>query len=233
MTGLSDVSETVKRALDAMTKRPDLLSELLRFFPLYATLNASCLEIPLTILKLANEADKEKGITPTADSSTTTSSTRATASYGTPGDPYYISDWERTNYYHGISSHPPELLYRSNLLSNPFPKPIGRNVKLPTKTIGGVFNTPLNAIWDTAAPQIISILKAKNIRYTSISTVRFTSDDGVQCIRSPPVIWITIPPDTATAKDLYELSPEILTYLQANGVEDVVVEWIEGVIVRL
>jgi hypothetical protein len=40
---------------------------------------------------------------------------------------YDPSDWERTTYYHGITPDPPELLYRSELLSNPFPKPVGRH----------------------------------------------------------------------------------------------------------
>ena len=32
-----------------------------------------------------------------------------------------ISDFERVHYWHGISPDPPELLYRSDLKSNPFP----------------------------------------------------------------------------------------------------------------
>jgi hypothetical protein len=78
---------------------------------------------------------------------------------------YVVSDWQRTTYYNGISPDHPELLYRSDLLENPSPIPKGRHPHLPTKTVYGVFNTPLNAVWDTVAPQIREFLKARKIRY--------------------------------------------------------------------
>ena len=148
--------------------------------------------------------------------------------------PYVISDLERTTYYTGISSDPPELLYRSDLLENPFPIPEGGHPQFPTKTVHGVFNTPLNAVWHTVAPQICEVLKARKIRHSAISTARFVThgEDGNNT-RGPVVIWIATHPTTTTAENAYDASPEILALLKAGGVEGVVVEWYEGVVERL
>ena len=145
-----------------------------------------------------------------------------------------LSDWERTNYYNGISSDPPELLYRSDLFENPFPIPKGRFPHLRTKTVHGVFNTPLNAVWGTVAPQIRQLLKARNIRYSVIHTARFVThgEDGKDTL-GPIVIWIATHPGTTTAENAHDASPGILALLEANGVEGAVVEWYEGAVERL
>jgi hypothetical protein len=88
--------------------------------------------------------------------------------------PYYLSDWEKTTYYSGISPDPPELLYRSDLLQNPFPVSKGRHFHLPTKTVHGVFNTQLNAVWDTVAPDICDLLKKGKIFYSAVKAARGT-----------------------------------------------------------
>jgi hypothetical protein len=143
-------------------------------------------------------------------------------------------DWERTTYYNGISPDHPELLYRSDLLENPFPIPKGRHPHLPTKTVYGVFNTPLNAVWDTVAPQICEFLKAQKIRYSAIKTARFVThgEDGKDTL-GPVVIWIATHPTTTTAENAHDASPEILALLKANGVEGAVVEWYEGAVEKL
>lgn len=148
--------------------------------------------------------------------------------------PYILSDWERITYYNGISPDPPELLYRSDLLENPFPFPKGRHPHLPTKTVYGVYNTPLNTVWDTVAPQICDKLKARKIRYSAIKLARFITDgeDGNNT-RGPVVIWIATHPTTTTAENAHDASPEILDLLKDNGVEGVVVEWYEGAVERL
>lgn len=148
--------------------------------------------------------------------------------------PYVISDWERTTYYHSISPDHPDLLYRSDLLEHPFPIPKGRHPHLPTKTAHGVFNTPLNAVWDTVAPQIRQVLKTWKIRYSAINTARFVThgEDGKDTI-GPVVIWISTHPATTTAKNAHDASPDILTLLKANGVEGAVVEWYEGAVEKL
>ncbi|KAH8977899.1 hypothetical protein EDB86DRAFT_2997207 [Lactarius hatsudake] len=156
------------------------------------------------------------------------------ASDATAITPYVLSDWERTTYYNGISPDPPELLYRSDLLENPFPIPEGKHPYLPTKTVHGVFNTPLNAVWDTVAPQILELLKARKIRYSAMHTARFVThgEDGNNT-RGPVVIRITTHPATTTAKNAHDASSDILALLKANGVEGVGVEWYEGVVERL
>ncbi|KAI5992793.1 hypothetical protein EDD15DRAFT_977080 [Pisolithus albus] len=147
--------------------------------------------------------------------------------------PYDLSDWERTTYYHGISRDPPKLIYRSDLLDNPFPKPVGSHHHLPTKSIHGVFGTPLNPVWHTVGPQICGVLKARNIRFSSIDTARFVThgEDNKDSL-GPIVIWISAPPNTA-AKDAHDASQDILAILESNGVKGAVVEWCEGVVVRL
>jgi hypothetical protein len=148
--------------------------------------------------------------------------------------PYVISDWERTMYYHGISPDHPDLLYRSDLLEHPFPIPKGRHPHLPTKTAYGVFDTPLNAVWDTVAPQICQLLKTWKIRYSAINTARFVThgEDGKDTI-GPVVIWISTHPTTTTAENAHDASPDVLALLKANGVEGAVVEWYEGAVEKL
>ncbi|KAH9007518.1 hypothetical protein EDB83DRAFT_2509321 [Lactarius deliciosus] len=148
--------------------------------------------------------------------------------------PYDISEWEKTTYYHGISLDHPELLYRSDLLQNPFPIPKGRHRRLPTKTVYGVFNTPLNAVWDIVAPQIRDLLIKWKIRYSAIQTARFVThgEDGKDTL-GPIVIWIATHPTTTTAENAHDASPDILALLKDNGVEGAVVEWYEGAVVKL
>ncbi|KAK7689090.1 hypothetical protein QCA50_007781 [Cerrena zonata] len=148
--------------------------------------------------------------------------------------PCIVSDWERTTYYNGISTEHPELLYRSDLLENPFPIPTGRHPHLPTKTVCGVFSTPLNTVWDIVAPQICELLKTRKIRYSVIKTARFVThcEDGKDTL-GPVVIWIATHPTTTTAQNAHDASPDILSLLRAHGVEDVVVEWYEGAVERL
>lgn len=54
-----------------------------------------------------------------------------------------VSEYERTTYYNGITGdcdHPDLLLYRSDLLTNPFTKPKGRYAHLPSKSVHRVYN---------------------------------------------------------------------------------------------
>ena len=160
-------------------------------------------------------------------------STHTIASSTTAVAPYDLSDWERTAYYNGISPEHPELLYRSDLLENPFPIPEGRIPYVPTKTVHGIFNTRLNTVWDTIAPQICKLLKDRKVRYSAVMTARFITHgmDG-EDTSGPIVVWIATHP-TTTAKNAHDVSPDILSLLKANEVEGVVVEWFEGVAERL
>lgn len=147
---------------------------------------------------------------------------------------YDPSEWEKANYYHGVSSHPPELLYRSNYLSNPFPHPKGRFHHISPKTAHGVYNTRLNNFWHMVAPKIRDNLKSRKIRYSAIQAARFSThgEDGKDVL-GPVVIWIAVHPNSTTAEDAHSVSGRILNLLEANRVDGVVVEWIEGTVERL
>ncbi|TRM59650.1 hypothetical protein BD626DRAFT_633163 [Schizophyllum amplum] len=146
-----------------------------------------------------------------------------------------ISDFERITYYHGISADPPELLYRSDWLDNPYPLPTGRFQHVPTKTIHGVFNTPLNSVWHRIARRIQSELNFFDVRYSGIHAARFLThgEDGKPDVLGPPVIWIATPPGSTTVEAAYRRSRRILEYLEAIEVEGVVVEWFEASVEEL
>ncbi|TRM58952.1 hypothetical protein BD626DRAFT_409886, partial [Schizophyllum amplum] len=140
--------------------------------------------------------------------------------------PYTPTEFEKVTYYYGISLDPPELLYRSNWADTPFYRPTGgRFQHIPAKTAHGIFNTPLNPVWRTVAPEIRDELKRRKIRYSAIHTARFArTHSGV----GPVVIWIAVHPGSTTAEDAHLASPAILALLEAHGVRGTVVEWYEG-----
>ena len=150
--------------------------------------------------------------------------------------PHLISMYEMNFYYHGISGDPPNLMYRSDLETNPFPiPPPGTDFsKIPTKTTHGVFNTPLNAVWETVAPQILKSMKANGLQYTALNTARFsTVEDGKGETFGPVVVWIAVRPNTTNAKAVRDATPDILNILSDVQITDVVVEWYEGLVTRL
>ena len=150
--------------------------------------------------------------------------------------PHLISMYEMNFYYHGISGDPPNLMYRSDLETNPFPiPPPGTDFsKIPTKTAHGVFNTPLNAVWETVAPQILKSMKANGLQYTALNTARFsTVEDGKGETFGPVVVWIAVRPNTTNAKAVRDATPDILNILSDVQITDVVVEWYEGLVTRL
>ncbi|TRM59651.1 hypothetical protein BD626DRAFT_408860 [Schizophyllum amplum] len=158
--------------------------------------------------------------------------------------PYTPTEFEKVTYYYGIPPDPPELLYRSNWADTPFYRPTGgRFQHIPAKTAHGIFNTPLNPVWRTVAPQIRDELKRRKIRYSAIHTARFASEDGKGLITvtenrkkdtlGPVVIWIAVHPGSTTAEDAHLASPAILALLEAHGVRGTVVEWYEGAVRRL
>ncbi|KZT25965.1 hypothetical protein NEOLEDRAFT_1156078 [Neolentinus lepideus HHB14362 ss-1] len=112
-----------------------------------------------------------------------------TASNATADSPYEISEWERTTYYNA-----PLPLGSPRKSFPPFPNPVGGHPNLPTKTIHGVFGTPLNAVWDTVGPQIRDCLTARKIRYTAIQPARFITHDeegNKTRLSSPPLLHVT------------------------------------------
>ena len=148
-------------------------------------------------------------------------------------------EYERKAYYNGITGDRdhPHLVYRSDFLATPFPRPVGRYGQIPVKSLRGVFDTPLNGVWDTVGPQIRDIIKAKNIHWSSIDPARFFTHaplgGDVKGSLGPVVIWIGVTPGSTSIDIAHEVSQEILTLLQKNGVNGVVVEWREAVLHRL
>ncbi|GBE84205.1 hypothetical protein SCP_0601830 [Sparassis crispa] len=130
--------------------------------------------------------------------------------------PALISKFEMKYWYHGISGNPPELMWRSDLETNPFPIPAlgARFFKIPQKTAHGVFNTPLNA--------------DRGLKYSALKTARFsTVEDGKETF-GPVVVWIAVRPNTTNAEAVCDATPDILQILADFQITDVVVEWYEG-----
>jgi hypothetical protein len=148
--------------------------------------------------------------------------------------PDMVSKYERQFYYHGVGDL--QLMWRSDLETNPFPIPAPgtRFFKIPTKTVHGVFNTPLNAVWDKVAPLIIASMKASGLQCSALTTARFsTVEDGKEPTLGPVVIWIAVRPNTAKPRDVCDATPDILQILAKFNITDVVIEWYEGLVVRL
>ncbi|KAF8259529.1 hypothetical protein EI94DRAFT_1773914 [Lactarius quietus] len=149
--------------------------------------------------------------------------------------PALISKFEMTYWYHGISGDPPKLMWRSDLETNPFPIPAlgDRFFKIPQKTSHGVFNTPLNAVWDTVAPQILVSMKTRGLKYSALKTVRFSIVEDDEETFGPVVVWIAVRPNTTNAEAVHDATPDILQILADSQITDVVVEWYEGSVERL
>ncbi|KII88088.1 hypothetical protein PLICRDRAFT_698552 [Plicaturopsis crispa FD-325 SS-3] len=150
--------------------------------------------------------------------------------------PALISKFEMTYWYYGISGNPPKLMWRSDFESNPFPLPAlgAHSFKIPQKTAHGVFNTPLNAVWGTVAPQILASMKAHGLKYSALKTVRFsTVEDGKDETLGPVVVWIAVRPNTTNAEAVHDATPDILNILAESQIDDVTVEWYEGSVERL
>ncbi|KAI0344943.1 hypothetical protein BDW22DRAFT_1370552 [Trametopsis cervina] len=157
-------------------------------------------------------------------------------------DPYFyavvapalISKYEAKFYYNGISSDPPELLWRSDIETNPFPAPLpgSNSFQVPTKTAHGVFNKPLNAVWETVAPKILQSIKDHDLRFSAINTVRFSIEDDEGETFGPVVVWIAVRSNT-TAVAARDATPDILSILADAGITDVAIEWYEAEVTRL
>jgi hypothetical protein len=131
---------------------------------------------------------------------------------------------------------PPELLYRSDFESNPFPvsPPGTRWSELPVKTAEGVFGTPLNDVWHIVAPRILTLFKERSVKYSALKTARFSArdEDGKKSL-GPIVIWVATHPNTTSAENARDVSPDILDILKEHKVEGAVVEWYEGSVEKL
>jgi len=148
---------------------------------------------------------------------------------------YTPDEYERTSYYNGIAGDGdhPELVYRSDFLTTLFPKPVGRHAHIPVKSLRGVFDTPLNGVWDTVGPEIRDLIKARKIKWSSIDPARFFTHgppgDEEKGSLGPVVIWVGVIPGSTSSDTAHEVSQEILALCLKNRVEDAVVEWREVV----
>lgn len=150
--------------------------------------------------------------------------------------PHLISKYERHFYYHGVSGDPPELLYRSDLETNPFPiPPPGTHFsKIPSKTANGVFGTPLNLIWDDkVAPLVLTEMKSHGIKCSALEMARFTTVADGNVTTGPIVVWIAVRPNTTNAEALRDVTPDILRIFTDSQITDIVVEWYEGEVNKL
>jgi len=95
---------------------------------------------------------------------------------------YAVSDYERTSYYNGITdegSHP-DLLHRTGSAKYSWIQPKDEHAYQPTKSLRGVFRTPLNDVWSTVGPQVRELVKDRKISHSSIAAARFVThgEDG-------------------------------------------------------
>jgi hypothetical protein len=151
---------------------------------------------------------------------------------------YTPTEYERTSYYNGITGDGdhPELVYRSDFLTTPFPKPVGRYAHIPVKSLRGVFDTPLNGVWDTVGPKICDLITTRKINWSSIDPARFFTQGmpgEEKGSLGPAVIWVGVNPGSTSSDTAHEASQEILALLREHEVKDVVVEWREAVVQRL
>lgn len=209
------------------------------YFHICATLTTSRLDLSIFTISCIKHSGLVQPFaspaSPTFSDTSTAFSALSIDSTATVENPTLISEYERITYFHGTSLDPPELLYRSDLLTNPFPLPKGgRHVATPTKTAYGVFKTVLNPVWHDVAPQICNYLKSCGIRYSMVLPVRiFTHAEDGKGSLGPIVLWMATHPGTTTAQDAHDASPHIISLLEKVGVEGAVLEWFEGSIERL
>ena len=147
------------------------------------------------------------------------------------------TEYERTTYYNGITgdSDHPELVYRSDFLTTPFPKPEDRYAHIHVKSLHGVYDTPLNGVWEAVGPKIVDLITTRKIHWSSVDPARFThATPGEEKVSlGPVVIWVGVVPGSTSSDTAHEVSQEILTLLREHGVKDAVVEWREAVLQRL
>ena len=143
-------------------------------------------------------------------------------SSATAGSVHAVSEFEASSYYLGISDDHPLLLFRTGSNKYPFVQPRGFEAYRTSKSVRGVYGTPLNAVWSTVGPLIRDMIKTQKIRYTSIDVARFvTHDTDKEDIPGPVVIWIGVYPGSTTADTAHDVSEDILSLLKDYGIEGV------------
>ncbi|KAG8743173.1 hypothetical protein FRC10_000315 [Ceratobasidium sp. 414] len=221
---LVGVSNLAAQAIATMKKHPELLSESLNLFPQLSLFTLEC----MSFIGYQRQ-DPSSPARPTLSDMLALSSNLSALHLA--GDVTVVSEctpdkYERGAYYNGIAGDwdHPEL-------------PSGRYGHIPIKSLRGVFDTPLNGVWDTVGPKIRDLIKARKINWSSVDPARFfthgpTGEEEKGSL-GPVVIWVGVIPGSTSSDTAQEVSQKILTLLLENGVEDVVVEWREAVCQRL
>ncbi|KLO09721.1 hypothetical protein SCHPADRAFT_916623 [Schizopora paradoxa] len=143
------------------------------------------------------------------------------------------------SYYNGIAGDGdhPELVYRSDFLTTPFAKPVGRFAHLPVKSVHGVFGTTLNKVWNEVDFQVRDLFMAREIDWSSIGPARFFTHgppgEEEKGSLGPVVLWIAVKPGSTSPDTAHDVSQQILDLLRKYEVEGVVIEWREAVGHRL
>ncbi|KAG6375897.1 hypothetical protein JVT61DRAFT_2765 [Boletus reticuloceps] len=227
-SSLIGVSELATQAVKTMTEHPELLK-----FSLFAL---ECINLKGQQHK-SSSSPHLPGSPALSDLSSMSSrlSTLTFASDVTAVSEYGPDVYKRTSYYNGITGDDdhPDLVYRSDYFTTLFPRPIGRHTHLPVKSLRGVFNTPLNGVWDTVSPQIRDLIKAHRIHWSSIDPAHFFTHgppgEEVKGSLGPVVIWVGVLPGSTSPDTAHDVSQKILTLLVKNRVDGAVVEWHEAV----
>ncbi|KAJ7484702.1 hypothetical protein FB451DRAFT_1169725 [Mycena latifolia] len=200
--------------------------------------DAGLLDLSLFALMCMDSAAHQKKGSLTTSLASSVSSDLSFASDSTVVSPHTPDEYEKKTYYNGITgdSDHPKLVYRSDFLTTPFPKPDGRYAHIPVKSLRGVYNTPLNDVWETVGPKIMDLLISRKINLSSVDPARFythsTPGEEENGRLGPVVIWVGV--SSSTSSDTaHEVSEEIIALLQEHGVKDTVVEWREAVLQRL
>lgn len=219
-------AKSVIRAVRTIKAYPKLLSKITYFM----------LECKSLVLQ-DEELTSPTSPTSTLDDAPTLLSQLTIACDTTVVSPALVSPFEAKHYWHGISDDPPELLYRSDIERNPFPRPEpgARFFQLPVKTVTGTWGTAMNdQVWRAVAPLIVALFKERRIAYSVLMSVRFSiEDEDGKKVTGPLVVWVALHPGRNTASDARDVSPGILNILVQHGVEGAVVEWYEGVVEKL
>ena len=121
-------------------------------------------------------------------------------------------------------------------MTDPFPMPPrgARFFKIADKTAEGVFDTPLNPVWDIVTPKIVLLFKERGIKYSAVLPVRFSShDDEGKKTLGPVALWISTHSSRNTPKEARDASPHILKILEDHGVSGAVTQWYEGSVKKL
>lgn len=222
-----DASQFAQQVVETMKAHPGLLK--LSIFVLQCIEYAGQSKSPNTPFSPASRTFSDVSVIPAL-------ALASQDSDSTVVSPYAVSEYEKIAYYNGITDNGdhPNLLYRSDFFTNPFPKPQGRFAHLPSKSLREVYDTSLNKVWHTVGPQIRDLVKGRKLRYSSIDPARFVSygEDDEQTL-GPPVIWVGVHPNSTSPDTAHEVSQDILALLAENGVQDVVVEWREAVLSKL